>query len=444
MQEAAQSEASAVKTAQHTQLVDQVLLSRTFSKAHRLAQFLQFICTRALEGRTDEINEQQIGVHVFGRSPSYSPADDSVVRTQARLLRQRLEEYFEHECPTSTLVISIPKGGYVPVFAPRTLPAVAAVAEAEPRVEHLPAALSPATRVQVPLPATRRLPRLRGARLWGALAALLLLPAAVGVWSLARPRPLPQLFWAAIFEGKRPVLVVPSDDGLVLSEEFRHAPVSLDQYLRGSYLDEAQAPSGADRPLLTPQWLAAHQYTSTADLNLALRLAQLPEADHVNVQSRYARVLQLDDLKHANVILIGGMAANPWVSLFSSRLTFEVNYDWANAEGYVLDRHPAPGHPARYTETSEDGSVTSYGLLAYVPGLTEEGCALLFEGSGMAGTEAAADFPFSGDRFARFLAQLGRNSDGSIPFFEVLLETHSLHGNAPEERILAWRRVPPA
>jgi hypothetical protein len=59
----------------------------------------------------------------------------------------------------------------------------------------------------------------------------------------------------------------------------------------------------------------------------------------------------------------------------------------------------------------------------------------------MAGTEAAADFPFSGDRFASFLKQLGPGPGGSIPFFEVLLETRSLGGDAPEARIIGWRRV---
>jgi hypothetical protein len=233
----------------------------------------------------------------------------------------------------------------------------------------------------------------------------------------------------------------------VLSQEFRRAPINLDQYLKGSYLQQASAPSKdeagkAGHPALTAQWLASHQYTSTADLNLALRITRLPEAASAEVESRYARVLQLDDLKHANVILIGGVAANPWVTLFAGKLDFDVNYDWQNAKGYVIDRHPAAGKQVEYVEASENGSETSYGVLAFLPGISGEGCALLFEGSGMAGTEAAADFPFTGERFTRFLEQLGRNADGTIPYFEVLLKTHNLQGNAPEERVLAWRVVP--
>lgn len=80
-------------------LFEQVMASRTFLKSPRLKKFLEFICTALFEGHADDINEQQIGIQVFGRSESYNAADDSIVRTQARLLRQRLEEYFEHECP---------------------------------------------------------------------------------------------------------------------------------------------------------------------------------------------------------------------------------------------------------------------------------------------------------------------------------------------------------
>jgi hypothetical protein len=97
--------------------VEEILASRTFAKAARLSSFLTYICQQTLEGKSERINEQQIGINVFSRSPSYQAADDSIVRSQARLLRQKLEEYFEHEHPNSPLIISIPKGGYVLYFS---------------------------------------------------------------------------------------------------------------------------------------------------------------------------------------------------------------------------------------------------------------------------------------------------------------------------------------
>jgi len=424
-------------------LVRQVLASRTFSKSVRLAQFLEFICRKAIEGHAEEINEQQIGVHVFGRSAAYNATDDSIVRTQARLLRQRLEEYFEHECPACPMVVIIPKGGYVPVFERRPPasmpPAALAVAEA------LPAVPVPVSGPEIAAAAGN--PPKHRALLWAALAVVLLV-AACGYY-LLNPhagRPAPTL-WASIFGSGRPVVIVPSDDGLVLFEELQHAGVNLDDYLSGSYLHQApaQVPGLSSTQLASGAtaagWLSSHQYTSTADLSLALRLDRLPEAQKATVSTRYARVLHLDDLKDNNIILIGGVGANPWVELFSHELNFDVNYDWKHAQGYVLNKKPQPGEQPAYRETPGESSPISYGVLAYLPGITGEGSTLLFDGSGMAGTEAAADFPFSGERFASFLKQLGPGPGGSIPFFEVLLETRSLGGDAPEARVIGWRRV---
>ncbi len=42
-----------------------------------------------------------------------------VVRNYARTLRKRLDDYFRKEGVDEPLVLSIPRGGYIPVFAPR-------------------------------------------------------------------------------------------------------------------------------------------------------------------------------------------------------------------------------------------------------------------------------------------------------------------------------------
>ena len=418
-----------------------VLESRTFAKSTRLAQFLKFICTQTLDGNAAEINEQQIGIHVFARSPMYSASDDSIVRTQARLLRQRLEEYFEHEAPNSALIITIPKGGYVPVFEPRHSPA--SITEPVPiRVEDATVARPSLDGVRIPPPPVA--PRLRVRLLQGAvgLGVLVLVATLAYVWQANhRQGWASERLWASIFKEGRPVVIVPSDDALVLFEEETKSPVALDEYLSGSYLDRPNLASASPFPL-TSDWFAAHQYTSTADLNLALRLGRLSAARNATVETRNARVLRIDDLKSRNVILIGGLGANPWVGLFSNRLNFEVNYDWKNAEGYVLNRHPANGEAAIYREKLVDGTRHSYGVLAFLPGIEDQGEALLFEGTGMAGTESASDFPFNPTTFAAFAQQIGGTS-GHMPYFEALLETTSVGGNAPEVHVLTYHRIQP-
>jgi hypothetical protein len=421
-------------------LLRQIAASRTFAKSPRLTKFLEFICLWLFEGRAREINEQQIGIHVFGRSAAYSASDDSIVRSQARLLRQRLEEYFEHECPHSVLIVTIPKGGYVPVFEPREVVQGVAV-QPKPNTEAVPAESLAAA------PAATAPAQKRGPRRTLLLAGLTALAVAIGVVGFfLRPRsPRPgaaaDALWSELFTTASPTLIVPSDDALVLFQDFTKSPVQLDEYLSGTYLSKANLPS-VNGISLSAEWFASHQLTSSADLNLALRLARLPQAVKADVETRNARVLRIDDLKSRNVILIGGVAANPWVGLFKDRLNFDVNWDWKASEGYVVNKHPQSGESALYRDTVTDGARRSYGVLAFLPGIEGNGDALLFQGTGMAGTESAADFPFSLTEFRDFAQRIGATHD-KMPYFEVLLETSSVGGNAPEARVVAYRIIRP-
>src|SRR6185437_14907099 len=87
-----------------------------------------------IDGRTDEISEQQIGVQVFKRTPGYNPNDDSIVRSHARLLRQRLDAYFEEDGKNEELRVHIPKGRYIPLFEQREAQSVQLPAAALPVV----------------------------------------------------------------------------------------------------------------------------------------------------------------------------------------------------------------------------------------------------------------------------------------------------------------------
>ncbi len=70
-----------------------------------------------LAGRTDAPKEIEIGVQVFGRASDYDPRIDPVVRVQARLLRFKLNEYYETSGKTDAVRIELPKGSYLPCFA---------------------------------------------------------------------------------------------------------------------------------------------------------------------------------------------------------------------------------------------------------------------------------------------------------------------------------------
>jgi serine/threonine-protein kinase len=94
--------------------LQKILSSRAFAGAERPGRFLRFVVEQALAG--NQLKETLLGVEVFGRSPSYDPRLDGVVRVEAVKLRSRLKEYYETEGAGDGVRIDLPKGGYLPCF----------------------------------------------------------------------------------------------------------------------------------------------------------------------------------------------------------------------------------------------------------------------------------------------------------------------------------------
>ena len=113
-------------------LVHKIVASKEFQRANRLRDFLLYVADRKLSHAPQDITESLIGQRVFARPSSYNTGEDSIVRTEARLLRQRLERYFAGEGAAEPIRIEIPKGSYVPVFFRRDLAPAITVPEPQP------------------------------------------------------------------------------------------------------------------------------------------------------------------------------------------------------------------------------------------------------------------------------------------------------------------------
>lgn len=100
--------------------LNRILRSGLFINSRRLSEFLRYAVSATLKGRKEQIKEYLIGVDVFGRNRSYDPRTDPVVRVEAGRLRTKLTEYYQTEGQTDDVIIELPKGGYVPIFYPRT------------------------------------------------------------------------------------------------------------------------------------------------------------------------------------------------------------------------------------------------------------------------------------------------------------------------------------
>ena len=435
MEDRAGAPARMLEQSEQRELLDRILASELFRKSGRLSAFLKYVCEAQWKGHADSINEQRIGTDVFQRSPGYHVGDDSIVRSQARFLRQRLEEYFSTTGVQESLQLLIPKGSYIPTFERRPAhPAISPPSKPELTVHSLPdGSDGPARSARVQT-------------MWWILSALLLVSAllvAGFIWNRSSQKaaqtaedPLVSRFWASIFDSHRPVLIVPADSSLVLIEELNGRSVSLFSYINKDYMKNSSQESSKLWGLV-----ATSQYTNMADLNLVARLEQVPQAAMARPGIRYARDLSLKELKSGNSVLIGGSLANPWVALFAGAVHFDIDYDWAIHHDLVRNRAPGAHEQALYVENLVGGEGTgqAYGVVAYVPSLDGQGHTLLVEGTSKAGTEAGAEFLTSG-AFAPFLKEIGADKN-HVPNFELLLSTQNLGGDSHHPAIVCWHKL---
>jgi hypothetical protein len=285
----------------HWALVQRIVASQSLRRSTLLANFLLFVCDRHLSGRTSEINEKQIGFHVFNRMEGYNASDDNIVRNYARTLRKRLEDYFATEGRHEEFILSIPRGGYVPVFAVKD-----AEADSEELLAGGGASADPGAGPGTPEGSLLTIPiedqrttdfqgssdvgfseaekleedaakeddlsehaiipeedeRPKQTPRWGlkrlyvlaticsiALSALAGYIGAHGLprgWLHREPpgTSISRVFWNRIFEEDRNTYIVPTDGGLVMLQSFIREHVSLEDYASGSYRTDSAIQHG--------------------------------------------------------------------------------------------------------------------------------------------------------------------------------------------------------
>ena len=99
--------------------LERMLASGAFATAGRHSRLLRYLVERTLAGDGDQLKEYVLGTEVFDRADSYDPRVDSIVRVEVRRLRSRLEDYYRAAGAADSVIITIPRGSYAPVFALR-------------------------------------------------------------------------------------------------------------------------------------------------------------------------------------------------------------------------------------------------------------------------------------------------------------------------------------
>jgi hypothetical protein len=416
-------------------LVERIVASPRFARSDRLCSFLIHICEMSLQGRADEINEINIGAKLFGRT-DYDPSVDGIVRSHASRLRQRLEQYFNEEGLQEPIRLFIPKGAYVPVFEP--YPSARISMEVAPE-ESLS---SEAGSTQIRDTPSKELPP-KQVLLWPLVSALAL-ACAVIAYLLIHPHEedlqqvssIPHPLWASFFAPNRPTMVVCADASLAILQDITEHNVNLPEYLNSDYRIHITPPIGATVDLVKD--LAARRYTSVVDVVILTRLYRLPGIHPDRIQVRYSRDVRPDDLKDGSAILLGTQEGNPWVGIFENHMNFAFRDDLHRRIFSVINRSPRADELPRYDYDQADRSHKVYGVAALRPNLSASGLVLILEGTSMAGTEAAADFVFDDALLLPFLKKI-QSPNGSLPYFEVLLQSNNMNGNASQLKIIGYR-----
>ena len=426
------------------QVAERVVRSKGFAKSKFLMKFLLHICEMHLTGRDSELTEQRIGEWVFERPEGYRPGDDNIVRNYARLLRQRLDDFFEGEGQNEPLRIVVPRGAYIPlsVEVGRT------IGESKAGIADSPAVRPEKERITddeaepqspSPLPGTskeRWLIRALGVALALSCALSAFLISTLPHGRKGETRLAPSPLWSAFFSATRTTVVIPADTGLVIYQELTKDRIHLAEYAGEGYQKASSSPGNL--PPDTINDLGHRRYTSFVDLQWIARLAQRPEVARDRFQIRYAREVSLDELKDANAILFGSSDANPWTELFQKDLNFQFEHESAQSNDVIIrNLHPEHGEQKAYQTSRSDPAHTTYGLLAVCPSLDGKGRVLVVEGINMAGTEAAAEYLFS-EEMTQLLPHL-LDKQGGLGPFEILLQTSNIGANAAQPRRIALR-----
>lgn len=108
--------------------LQRILASTAFSGSDRHRRFLSYVVEQALKGDTEKLNEFVLGFEVFNKNESFDPRIDSIVRVEARRLRERLRKYYQEEGQTDPLIVTLRPRSFVPEFTQRNAPTTPTVA----------------------------------------------------------------------------------------------------------------------------------------------------------------------------------------------------------------------------------------------------------------------------------------------------------------------------
>ncbi len=430
------------------QHVKEIVEGSAFKGSSRSIRFLEYVIEKKIIGDLEALKERVIGSELFGRSPSYSTGDDSIVRVAANQVRKRLLRHYSVHGETSEFHLDLPSGSYIPEITRSNHLKTASIEasngssthyslhDVEP-VEETSASTSFTAQDASPLPPaisveSRKMPHIQAR--WWLLVAMLVLVLNAGLWIFfAGPSlrmgqsPLSYLPWSVLFHSANPTVVITSDPNIAEIQGFTGGQISVSDYANHNYL---RGPN-----VLTPEeerfcrGVLLGNKAASVDTPIAVSAAELAQSVSRKLEVRGARDLELSDLKtDANFIILGSPRSDPWSDLFSDQLDFKFVLGKGSRE-FIFNTHPRSKEQASYVPTAPGGATgLSYAIVAFLQNPYSNGRVLLLAGANGEGTEAAGDLVTDLPRLSQALDQCGLVHARPAANFEMLLRLNTMAG----------------
>lgn len=232
-------------TSEQRELVQRILVSRHFAFADSLKRILEYLCEHASGPEAQPLKEYEIAVEALRRPKTFDPKTDPIVRVSIGSIRERLRAYFEQDGRGERVGLSVPKGRYAAIFAERE-----------------------------PVPAT------------------------------PSDRPALRWFWAP-YGAAGASNVVTYTEPLFFRDDERGI------YVRNIYVNDREVDLAEARPrLFVRDELAlrpSFHYLSSGEIQGAIALSRLFAELGLLLDMRNVRLLSVNDVRHANLILLGSV-----------------------------------------------------------------------------------------------------------------------------------------
>ena len=338
--------------------LSEILQSEAFSSSKRCCDFLSYVVEHTLTGQRQELKERTIAVAVFGRDPSYDSHEDAIVRIKASEVRKRLGHYYAGEGKRALIHISLPRGGYVPIFGRPEVNGGSSTNGALGNHSTEAAERDSTESGADSIPSKREKSRLKTTVGLIFSAVLVLLLALGAILFLPRPKPTEiDEFWGPALNAAEPIYLVSAA-----------APVYV------SYGNGAK-----------PEYVATtDQFVGQGDMLASHRIAAMMERRHQPYEVKVSNEVDVRELPKHTVVLIG-YSSTQWDSI-SKGLRYYIDSERA---GVITDNgKDTEWYPRNLTKDLH--AEEDYAILSRFLDPDTRSMVVLVSGGTQYGTEGAA------------------------------------------------------